>query len=63
MTRLRCRKYGSSDWTYIEVFSLGEEDPVEEEVLSIIGAGLETSPLHVQLLDEETNRWEDFDGA
>lgn len=54
MIHLRLREWGEAEWT--SIFFAGE---LEDEVLQIIGSALATSPLHVQLLNEE-NEWEDL---
>lgn len=59
MTLFRARQWGSADWTQIEIRSdADEDDTVESALASIIGSALETSPLHVQRLNED-NEWED----
>ena len=51
--KLRFRRYGQTEWTYITV-----EGELETEAMSVLGAGL--SLYHVQVWDR--NKWENLWG-
>ena len=61
MTLYRVRQWGTADWTLISIAAGGEEDEagLESVISSILGSALETSPLHVQFMNEE-GEWEDL---
>lgn len=54
MILLRCRRFGESEWTEISV-----NGPAERVSLSCVGAGLSSSPMHVQQMDDE-GEWVDL---
>lgn len=53
MISLRVRKEGQEEWTNLWI-----DGDIEGQVLQIIGAGLDTSNLYVQIRREEG--WEDL---
>lgn len=62
MILFRARQYGKADWTTISIHDPAEEDSeasVEAEVASMIGSALDTSPLHIQRMNDE-GEWEDL---
>lgn len=61
MTLYRARQWGTADWTKISITASSEEDEagLESTIASIIGSALETSPLHVQFLNDD-GEWEDL---
>lgn len=60
MSKFRARLWGSGDWTSIDISEDDESDSgLEAGLTSIIGSALETSPLHVQRLNED-GQWEDL---
>lgn len=61
MTLYRARQWGTSEWTKISITASSEDDEggLESVISSILGSALETSPLHVQFMNEE-GEWEDL---
>ena len=64
MILFRARQYGKADWTTISIHDPAAEedsdDTIELEVASMIGSTLDTSPLHVQRMNDE-GVWEDVE--
>lgn len=64
MILLRARIPGTGEWTNICIQTPGpdsdEEDDLERNIASVIGAPLSTSSLHVQRLNDE-GQWEDLE--
>ena len=61
MTLFRIRTYGSAEWTLLSINTPGDEDEeseVADAVTQIVGSALDTSPFHVQKMNDEGD-WED----
>lgn len=64
MILFRARQYGKAEWTTISIHDPAaeeeEEGSIEAEVASMLGSALDTSPLHVQKMNDE-GVWEDLE--
>lgn len=64
MILFRARQYGKVEWTTISIHDPAaeedSEDSVELPVASMIGSALDTSPLHIQRMNDD-GVWEDVE--